>query len=132
MKEELVEEWVAKAEMDFESALDLSRRRAHPLPDKVAYDCAQCAEKYLKAFLKRNQRSFRRHHDLIKLKESCFELDSGFQVIHDTLTILNQWSSDVRYPGVSAGIEDADEAVKAVKRVRKFIRAKLELEGSMR
>lgn len=48
MSEVSVAEWVAKAEMDYESALDLARRSVKPVPDKIAYDCAQCTEKYLK------------------------------------------------------------------------------------
>lgn len=125
MSDATVEEWITKAETDYESALDLARRRARPIPDKVAYDCAQCAEKYLKAFLLRHQRPFRRRHDLIELKTACQDVDSDFRLVHDVLTTLNQWSSDIRYPGVSATVEEAREAVKAMKQVRKFVRAKL-------
>lgn len=46
-----VQDWGAKAEMDLKAALDLASRKKEPLPDKVVYGCAQCAEKYLKGFL---------------------------------------------------------------------------------
>jgi HEPN domain-containing protein len=125
MNDETVDDWIAKAEMDYKSALDLARRRKDPLPDKVAYDCAQCAEKYLKAFLIRQNKRFRYRHDLIELRESCQELDPAFRLIEDGLRTLNKWSSEIRYPGLSATVEDAREAVKAMKQMRKFVRAKL-------
>jgi HEPN domain-containing protein len=86
---------------------------------------ARNALKYLKAFLLRHKRPFRRRHDLIELKTSCQDVDSDFRLIHDALTTLNQWSSDIRYPGVSATVEEAREAVEAIKQVRKFVRARL-------
>ena len=128
MSDELIEEWVGKGEMDFQAALDLARRRKERLPDKVVYDCAQCAEKYLKAFLTRHQHPYRKRHDLLELEVFCLEVDSDIQLIHDSLTTLNKWISDVRYPGLSAGIEDAEEAIKVVKQVRKFVRKKLGLK----
>ncbi len=53
------------------------------------------------------------------------DIDLDFGSIHDSIVTLNQWSSDVRYPGISAGIEDAEEAIKEMKQVRKFVRRKL-------
>ena len=127
MTDDEVHDWVAKAEMDFQGALDLARRRKERLPDKVVYDCAQCAEKYLKAFLIQHKQTFRYRHDLIELMTRCENFDLDFRLIVDDLRTLNRWSVDIRYPGVSAGIEDAIDAVKAMKRVRKFVRAKLGL-----
>lgn len=117
MSDELTKEWVSKGEMDFQAAVDLARRRKERLPDKVVYDCAQCAEKYLKAFLTRRQQPFLKRHDLIELEVFCVKVDSEFRLIHDSLVTLNKWISDVRYPGASAGIEDATEAVKAMKQI---------------
>ncbi len=117
--------------MDYEGALDLARRRRNPLPDKVAYDCAQCAEKYLKAFLVRHKQPFRFRHDLTDLRRRCQDLDGDFRLIEDDLLVLNRWSSEIRYPGLSATVEDAREAVKAMKRVRKFVRAKLGLTSTV-
>lgn len=37
-----MQDWVAKAEMDYKAALDLASRKKDPLPAKVVYDCAQC------------------------------------------------------------------------------------------
>jgi HEPN domain-containing protein len=122
-----VHDWVAKAEMDYKSALDLTRRRKDPLPDKVTYDCAQCAEKYLKAFLIRRGKTFRYRHDLLELRELCEKVDADFRLIVNQLQILNPWASEIRYPGTSATLEESRESVQAMKQMRKFVRAKLGL-----
>lgn len=128
MSDETVHDWVAKAEMDYESALDLARRRKKPLPDKITYDCAQCAEKYLKAYLIRRNKPFRYRHDLIELRELCQEVDADFRLLAEDLKTCNQWRSEIRYPGSSATVDDAKEAITAMKRVRAFVRAKLGIQ----
>ncbi len=124
---DVVLEWVSKAENDYQAALDLAKRRKQPLPDHIAYDCAQCAEKYLKAFLIRHNQPFRYRHDLLDLSTRCQNVDRDFRLIDDPLIILNRWSSEIRYPGVQATVEDSKDAIKAIKVVRKFVRAKLGL-----
>lgn len=121
-------DWVAKAEMDFKGALDLAQRRKDPLPDKVVYDCAQCAEKYLKAFLVLHEQSFRYRHDLRELNTKCIALDVKFESLDLDVRTLNRWGSVIRYPGVSAASDDVKDAIAAVKHVRKFVRVKLGLK----
>lgn len=120
-------DWVAKAEMDFKGALDLAQRRNDPLPDEVVYDCAQCAEKYLKAFLVKHEQPFRFRHDLRELNTKCALIDPTFMSLDEDLKTLNRWGSVVRYPGVSAATDDVKDAIVAIKRVRKFLRPKLGL-----
>lgn len=120
-----VHDWVAKAEMDFKGALNLARRKKDPLPDKVVYDCAQCAEKYLKGFLVHYNRSFRFRHDLTDLKRRCQDVNPDFGLIEDDIITLNRWGSEVRYPGLSAATDDVKDAIVAVKRARKFVRKKM-------
>lgn len=52
-------------------------------------------------------------------------LDASFESLDADLRTLNRWGSEVRYPGVSAATDDVKDAIVAVKRVRKFVRAKL-------
>jgi HEPN domain-containing protein len=124
-----VQDWVAKAEMDYKAALDLASRKRDPLPDKVVYDCAQCIEKYLKAFLILHQKPFRFRHDLVDLKRRCQDVDSQFVAIENDAILLNRWGSEVRYPGISAATDDAKDAIAAMNRVRKFVRKKLGLKS---
>lgn len=48
---DLVHDWVAKAEADYHSALREYRARKHPNYDSAGFHAQQCVEKYLKAFL---------------------------------------------------------------------------------
>lgn len=115
-------EWVQEAEADYQSALDLARRRKDPIPKRVCWDCQQCAEKYLKAFLARHSQKFPFRHDLIELNNSCREVDADFRLLVTDLDELNMYGPAFRYPGPSASVEDAHSAIKAVKRVREFAR----------
>ncbi len=122
---EEVEEWVAKAETGYKAAIDLARRRKDPLPEAVCFHCQQCTEKYLKAFLIARQVPFPKIHDLIALKKLCAEEESAFELIHDLLESLEGYDVVVRYPGEMATVEDAREAVAAMKEVRRFVRIRL-------
>ncbi len=59
-----VQEWVGKAEDNYLSALDLSRRRKNRVPDVICNRCEQSAEKYLKALLVRRKIPIPKIHDL--------------------------------------------------------------------
>jgi len=125
--QEEVQEWVEKAETDYKAAIDLARRRKDPLPGAVCFHCQQCAEKYLKAFLISRKVPFPKIHDLIALKKLCVEEEGAFELIHDLLESLEGYDVAIRYPGETATVEDAREAVAAMKEVRRFVRARLEI-----
>ncbi|MEW5717402.1 MAG: HEPN domain-containing protein [Chloroflexota bacterium] len=129
MNEYPVEAWVEKAEGNYISALDLAKRRKHPVPDVICNQCQQCAEKYLKAFLVRHHTEFPKIHDLLQLEGLAQTSDSDFRLIHDKLKRLNWYSVEIRYPGTAATVDDAKEAINAMKEVRKFVRAKLGLKS---
>jgi HEPN domain-containing protein len=122
-----VVEWVHEAETDYKSAFDLAKRRKDPIPKRVCWDCQQCAEKYLKAFLVRHSQKFPFRHDLIELNNLCAAVDPDFRLIANEVDELNTYGPAFRYPGPTATMEDARSAIKAVKRVREFVRAKLGL-----
>jgi HEPN domain-containing protein len=120
----LLDEWVDKAEADYKSAVALNRRRKEPLPDIVCYHCQQCVEKYLKAYLMAHGMTPPRIHDEVLL---------NLCAIHDaTLTgrlllvqILNPYAVLIRYPGMTATVAEAKEAVNAMRRLRTVVRRTL-------
>lgn len=123
----LVQEWVEKAEGDFEGAKLWARRKANFRPEKLCWDCQQCAEKYLKAFLTRHRVVFERIHELDRLHELCLCVDSDFRLIKNQLDKADICDPRIRYPGKSVTEEDAREAFAATKEIQKFVRAKLGL-----
>jgi HEPN domain-containing protein len=120
-------EWVKKAEDNYVSALTLARRRRNPVPDVVCNQCQQCAEKYLKALLVRRAIAFPKTHDLIQLESLLAPIEPNIGLIHPALAVLNPYGIDIRYPGIDSTITDSRDAMKAVKGIRKFARAKLGL-----
>jgi len=123
-------EWVAKAEADLATA----RREADVIEsanyDAVCFHSQQCAEKYLKAILVENAVKFSRIHDLEILVNMVMTLNP---VIHDVLKfarILSAMAVEVRYPGMIADEEDADEALLSAISIREVSRGILGYEES--
>jgi len=116
-----VQEWIRKAENDFEGALDLARRRKHPLPDLVCFHCQQAAEKYLKAVLIRNEQTFPKTHDLILLFELCLRFAPTLEVHRELFEILNPYSVQFHYPGEETTVNEARTAVRAMREIRALL-----------
>ena len=131
MTRKLVEEWIYKAEEDFESAVYLVKKDKKPVPDPVCFHCQQCIEKYLKAFLVLNNIEPPEIHDLQRLRAICSNIDESFEEISGELDILNAYAVNFRYPGEVATVEEANEAFLVMKKVYKFIRDRLKLEEKM-
>ena len=127
MSEEYLKEWVGKAEEDYEVAITLVRRRKRPTPNAVCFHSQQCAEKYLKAFLVRHQVAFPKIHDLRELRRLSVVVDPTIDLITDLLIRLAPYAVEFRYPGEDATVEEAKDAVRAVKEIRRFVRSKLGL-----
>ena len=123
----LVAEWVEKAEADYQSAVALQRRRKEPLPDIVCYHCQQCVEKYLKAYLIAQGSIPPRIHDLEDLLHLCALHDATFTTRLPLVQILNPYGVLIRYPGMTATVAEAQEAVHTARRLRTLLRRTLGL-----
>ncbi len=113
--------WLEKAEADYQNARILSRQRKVFLSDNICWSCQQSAEKYLKAYLISHQQPYPRSHDLVQLGNLCALLDPDFDLIAEAVAAIDQFGTDIRYPGVSASPENARQAFAALKRVRAFV-----------
>ncbi|GAB4465288.1 MAG: hypothetical protein OHK0029_35840 [Armatimonadaceae bacterium] len=123
----MLDEWVEKAEADYQAAIALNRRRVRPLPDIVCYHCSQCVEKYLKVFLVSHGEIPPRIHDLPTLLDLCLLHDGRLAAVLALVHQLNPYGVLVRYPGFSTDIHEARDAVDATRRVRRRIRYRLRL-----
>jgi len=124
---DLVAEWVEKAEGDYRTAEREWRVRKSPNYDAVCFHAQQCAEKYLKAFLLQRQIPFRPIHDLEVLLGSTIPVSPEFEFVRDLLLLLNDYAVDIRYPGEVATKDEAHAAIKAIRTVRTFVRQRLGL-----
>ena len=121
----LLAEWINKAEADYQSAVALHRRRKAPLPDIVCYHCQQCAEKYLKAYLIAQGNTPPRIHDLEELLNLCVLYDATLTTRLPLVQVLNPYAVLIRYPGMTATVAEAKEAVHAMRRLRTILPCKL-------
>jgi len=129
---ELVNEWIQKAEGDFNSALREYRAIKSPNYDASGSHAQQCIEKYLKAILQMNNVQFQKIHDLLALMELCLPFTPELELNKELLVpkglfraYLNQFAVAFRYPGDSATREQAKKAIKAMKLLRKVLRERL-------
>ncbi|MCX7838134.1 MAG: HEPN domain-containing protein [Anaerolineae bacterium] len=122
---EILADWINKAEGDYNTARRELTARRKPNYDAVCFHAQQCAEKYLKAFLVSHEIDPPRTHNLIELLKLCSAKDGTFELLHPSLDLLNAYAVDIRYPGEFSTKDEARDAVKAMKHVREFVRSKL-------
>lgn len=119
---ELRDEWVRKAEEDAAVA-EWASGAGHC--DAACLHAQQAVEKYLKALLVAQGKDFPKIHAL----RTLFDLTgiSGGEGNLDELRWLTREAGEVRYPGESAMREDAERAVRIMKRWRSRLRGALGL-----
>jgi len=113
--------WVARAEEDYALARTALRHKP-PLCYGVCFHAQQCAEKYLKAALISRGRSFPKTHDLLELHNSCQKAGILIGMALDQLSLLSSYAVRVRYPGDDPTVDEAQEALKIAKTMRRFVR----------
>jgi HEPN domain-containing protein len=124
---ETTEEWVIKAESDYDQANLAMYAVEIPLRDGVCFHSQQCAEKYLKAFLTEKLVEFPRAHPLVPLLDLCLPFDPAFRDLRADAATLEGYAVAVRYPGAKVTDEMAQAALAAAARIRAFIRNKFNL-----
>ena len=122
----LTAEWVEKAEGDHRTA-EREALATPPNYDAVVFHAQQCAEKYLKARLIEAEKSFPKTHDLAALLKLLLPLEPAWERLRPELDALTALGVEVRYPGLVADAEDAQEALRAARTVRRLVRAALGL-----
>lgn len=120
---EVVQEWVEKANGDFHTARRELAVTDQPNFDAVCFHAQQCIEKLMKAALIKKGCQPPKTHDLIQLSDLLAVQDNSWQADIQDLRFLNQAAVGFRYPGDSAGYEEAEEAVGICERLRTVLRS---------
>jgi hypothetical protein len=123
----LLDEWVAKAEGDYKTAVILNRPRKDPQFDSVCYHCQPSAEKYLKAYLIQHASVPRRTHDLEDLLTDRAALDPGLSSLLPLVRFLVPFSVQFRNPGDGATAILAHDALSTLHEFRRKMRRKMGL-----
>lgn len=118
----LTDEWVKKAEGDWEAAQKMYRARKIPVYDAACYHSQQCAEKYLKARLVEAGITVAKTHDLLLLLNLILPIEPNWLSLQLHLDALNKFAVVYRYPGNDATKADAKQAIADCRDVRRTIR----------
>ena len=125
-------EWVSKAGADFDTLQRECRARRRPNYDAACFHAQQCAEKYIKGRLCEAGLSPPRTHDLVLLLDSVLPFEPIWDAYRDDLGLLSGFAVAFRYPGESANVEKAKDALRRCRRFREQARASFGLPGATR
>jgi len=117
---EVVQEWIDKAEGDYLTAT----READASPpnyDAVCFHAQQCIEKLLKALLIAKGKTPPKTHDLTILDSLLNSIYPEWHWPIEQLRLLSSAAVIFRYPGESAGPEEADATLVACKAMRSHL-----------
>lgn len=122
----ITSEWVARAEEDYRVARR-ERSSDPPAYNAACFHAQQCVEKYLKALLQEQETAFQKVHDLETLMKLCLHVMPELEKHRELLQWLTAFAVEVRYPGTSAGEDDAERSVQIAESLRGLIRRRLGL-----
>ena len=115
---EIVEEWISKAEADYNTARREMAAPSNPNYDDVCFHAQQCIEKLMKAALIQQGALPPKTHDLVELialmRPEPFPEDFPLE----DLRYLTRAAVVFRYPGESADPEEAARALEICARLR--------------
>ena len=123
---DFLQQWLKKAESDLKTAkilLDAEVDDYFP----CAFHCQQAAEKFLKAYLVRQQIEFRKTHDLEELLSLAECRDSSLRNEIGSCVWLSPYGVEFRYPGDYPVVDHdtAERAYKESQRVREAVMTRL-------
>jgi HEPN domain-containing protein len=124
---EIIREWLAKADEDFEFAR-INLEEAKPFLAQISFHFQQAAEKYLKSYIIAHELEFLKIHDLPLLLKICISKDSSFEQLRDDCEFLTTFYIDTRYPvhwPTQFSPNETNKAFQATARIRDLIRNKL-------
>ena len=127
---ELVCEWVEKAEGDVRTAERELRVVEKPNWDAVCFHAQQAVEKYLKAVLQQERVPFSRTHDLAALLQLLAVGRGDWDPFRDGVEWLSAFAVEVRYPGETASKEAALRAIEIMRPLRTRLRQVLALDDA--
>jgi HEPN domain-containing protein len=121
-KDELVQNWLIKAQHDLLAAKKLS---AEPeiYGDIAIYHCQQSAEKAVKGFLILHNQEFPRTHDIRLLIQLAIRINPSFEYYQETSEILTPYATEFRYPSdvMQPNPEELEDALIKAEEVFDFV-----------
>ena len=128
-RDDLINQWIAKAENDFISAQRLLSFEDATY-DTICFHCQQGAEKYLKAYLVKFGIPFPKTYDLGRLIEICSQNDTAFNALMDKAELLSNYGVEVRYPDelYLPSAKETQEALGIAEEIKTFALHRIKLD----
>ncbi|HHW59088.1 MAG: HEPN domain-containing protein [Bacteroidales bacterium] len=130
MNIEETKNWIKKAENDLKVVKYLIEGK-DPITDVICFHAQQCVEKYLKAFLVYNNKSFHKTHNIAEILRLCIEIDTEFEElakidVHE----LTVYATELRYPEFFyiPSIDEAKKCLELALKVQEFVVKKLNIK----
>ena len=111
MSDDLVEQWMKKAEEDWIGIGRLQSGDLAEIADLVAFLAQQCAEKYLKALIQNEGAEPPRLHHLSALLDPLLSEHADLEDLRVPCEQLTPYAVGFRYPGEEASAEEAGETI---------------------
>ena len=125
----IVQEWIEKADEDFEFAL-VNLQEGKPFIAQVCFHFQQAAEKYLKGYIVAKDLEFRKTHDLPMLLGICISQNSTFEALSEECEYLNTFYVESRYPvhwPNDFSRPEAQKSYEAAENIRSFVKKQLRI-----
>lgn len=129
-KDELVKEWMHKADHDLGMA-KMALEHNPEYTDSICFHCQQAAEKYLKSYLVYLEISFGKTHSLVYLLDLVKEKSAIITEVYEIAESLEGYAVDVRYPDdmYEPDIKEAKLALQNATEIIKFVKVRMQKQG---
>jgi HEPN domain-containing protein len=121
-KDELVKNWIIKAQRDLLAAQKLSNE-PEIYADIAIYHCQQAGEKAVKGFLVLHNQAFPKTHDIRLLIQLAIAINPDFQQYQEASEILTPYAIEFRYPseGMQPTAEELQEGLEKAEELFNFV-----------
>jgi HEPN domain-containing protein len=124
-KEQLIAEWIKKAENDL-AIVKVAIEHQPDISDIICFHCQQASEKYLKAYLVHLDIIFKKTHSLDYLIDLISDVDTDSADLYPMAEILEDYGVEVRYPGDwEPSATDVEEAFQASNIIKEYVTKRL-------
>ena len=127
LRTELINEWVRKAEVDYNSAKVLLKAEDE-VNESICYHAHQVMEKYFKTFLVCLNVLPEKIHSLNTLVKEIEKIEGLDNELKTLIRGMNAYGVEIKYPSSHVNVkhEDALVAFKKASRLREIMRLKIE------
>ena len=123
MSDELINEWVIKAEEDCRTMEALYNNSPSGFANSICFHAQQCVEKYLKALITKHGMEPPWVHALESLLDLVVSKAPELEKYRAELAELTPYATEYRYPGKVANQEDAKVCVEIIRKLRNDMRS---------